>query len=160
MEWFFREQKEKIASISVDLSAETEVNWCPALGTVLANDEIIRQTATTFMTGPAIDFINKVFKNDKGESVAEEIVNYSKYKILFSFGNPDRGKKMLKIANSLSKKQQDNSIVTALHLGSSDQIYAFDPDYEQKQFLPIVEESKMLHQKVSALIKVSIDIDV
>ncbi len=120
---------------------------------------VIMALATTFMTGPAIDFINKVFKNDKGESVAEEIVNDSKYKILFSFGNPDRGKKMLKIANSLSKKQQDNSIVTALHLGSSDQIYAFDPDYEQKQFLPIVEESKMLHQKVSALYKVSIDID-
>ncbi len=120
---------------------------------------VIMALATTFMTGPAIDFINKVFKNDKGESVVEEIVNDSKYKILFSFGNPDRGKKMLKIANSLSKKQQDNSIVTALHLGSSDQIYAFDPDYEQKQFLPIVEESKMLHQKVSALYKVSIDID-
>lgn len=120
---------------------------------------VIMALATTFMTGPAIDFINKVFKKDKDESVAEEIVNDSKYKILFSFGNPDRGKKMLKIANSLSKKQQDNSIVTALHLGSSDEIYAFDPDYEQKQFLPIVEESQILHQKVSALYKVSIDID-
>ena len=43
-EWngFSEEQKEKILlQYRMTYLAETEVNWCPALGTVLANDEII-----------------------------------------------------------------------------------------------------------------------
>ena len=39
---FAKEQQEKILlQYRLTYLAETEVNWCPALGTVLANDEIV-----------------------------------------------------------------------------------------------------------------------
>src|SRR5690606_29058391 len=36
-----REKQRKLLKYRLTYLAETEVNWCPALGTVLANDEII-----------------------------------------------------------------------------------------------------------------------
>jgi hypothetical protein len=47
---------------------------------------VIMALVTTFMTGPALDLINYLFKS-KVVPDAEEITNQSKYRILFSFGN-------------------------------------------------------------------------
>lgn len=117
---------------------------------------VIMALATTFMTGPSIDLINKIFKDKK---IDEEIVTTNKYNILFSFGNPERGKKMLYIADSLSRTQQDSYTITALHLGASDKVFAYEDIYEQEQFLPIMDESKKIHRKVNALFKLSVDVD-
>jgi hypothetical protein len=67
------------------------------------------------MTGPALDLINYLFKS-KAVPDAEEITNQSKYRILFSFGNNEKGKSLLRLANSLTKKNKSNSTVTAMHL--------------------------------------------
>lgn len=117
---------------------------------------VIMALATTFMTGPSIDLINKIFKDKK---IDEEVITTNKYNILFSFGNPERGKKMLYIADSLSRTQQDSYTITALHLGSSDEVFAYEDIYEQEQFLPIMDESKKIHRKVNALFKLSVDVD-
>jgi Kef-type K+ transport system membrane component KefB len=73
---------------------------------------VIMALVTTFMTGPALDLIIylKAIVPD-----AEEITNQSKYRILFSFGNNER-KSLLRLANSLTKKNKSNSTVTAMHL--------------------------------------------
>jgi hypothetical protein len=55
------------------------------------------------MTGPALDLINYLFKSVVPD--AEEITNQSKYRI-FSFGNNEKGKSLLRLANSLTKKQK------------------------------------------------------
>jgi hypothetical protein len=65
---------------------------------------VIMALVTTFMTGPALDLINYLFKS-KVVPDAEEITNQSKYRILFSFGNNER-KSLLRLANSLTKKQK------------------------------------------------------
>jgi hypothetical protein len=65
------------------------------------------------MTGPALDLINYLFKS-KVVPDAEEITNQSKYRILFSFGNNEKGKSLLRL-NSLTKNKS-NSTVTAMHL--------------------------------------------
>ncbi|MHC5354341.1 cation:proton antiporter [Myroides sp. LJL115] len=117
---------------------------------------VIMALATTFMTGPSIDLINKIF-NDK--KIDDEVITTNKYNILFSFGNPERGKKMLYIADSLSRTQQDSYTITALHLGASDKVFAYEDIYEQEQFLPIMDESKKIHRKVNALFKLSVDVD-
>ena len=36
-----KKQQEILLQYRLTFLAETEVNWCPALGTVLANDEIV-----------------------------------------------------------------------------------------------------------------------
>lgn len=67
---------------------------------------VIMALVTTFMTGPALDFINFIFKNK--EAITPEIVlNENKYKVLISFGNNEKGKSLLRLANSLTKKQKN-----------------------------------------------------
>ncbi len=129
------------------------------LSTEIFTMMVIMALVTTFMTGTALDFIGFIFK-DKVTEVPQEIGTKSKYKILLSFATPERGKKLLQIANSLVKKQADNSIVTAMHLSLSTEIHSFDvKEHERKMLVPIVEESERLNQNMVSLFKVTNDID-
>ncbi|SEA81029.1 transporter, CPA2 family [Flavobacterium gillisiae] len=120
---------------------------------------VIMALVTTFMTGPALDLINYLFK-DKSLPDAEEIINHSKYRILFSFGNNEKGKSLLRLANSLTKKQKSNSIVTAMHLSLSDELHTFNMDEKEKDsFLPIFEESELLNIEIDTIFKATIDIE-
>ncbi|KAF2332635.1 cation:proton antiporter [Flavobacterium nitrogenifigens] len=129
------------------------------LSTEIFTMMVIMALVTTFMTGPALDFIGFIFK-DKATAVPEEIGTKSKYKILLSFATPEKGKKLLQIANSLVKKQADNSIVTAMHLSLSTEVHSFDiKEHERKMLIPVIEESQRLNQNVVSLFKVTNDID-
>lgn len=120
---------------------------------------VIMALVTTFMTGPALDLINFIFKT-KDVIVPEEVRKVDKYKILFSFGNSDRGKSLLRLANSFVKKENTESIVTAMHLTSSNELHTFDlEEQEKKSFTPIIAESKNLDQKIVTLFKASNDIN-
>jgi len=120
---------------------------------------VIMALVTTFMTGPSLDFINWVFKS-KSIDFPQEISEKSKYKILISFGNPDRGKSLLRLANGLTKKLKDNASITAMHLTSSNEMHHYNvEEYESESFAPIIQESKDLNQKIITLYKASNDID-
>ena len=120
---------------------------------------VIMALVTTFMTGPSLDFINRVFKS-KSVEVPQEISEISKYKILISFGNPDRGKSLLRLANGLTKKLNDNASITTMHLTSSNEMHHYNAEeYESESFAPIIQESKNLNQKIITLYKASNDID-
>lgn len=129
------------------------------LSTEIFTMMVIMALATTFMTGPALDLINYIFKT-KPTIIPEEISNKSKYKILISFASAEKGKTLLRIANGLVKKQTGNTVVTAMHLSLSSEIHSFDvKDYERDTFLPVISESENLNQKIITLFKVSNDID-
>ncbi|MFA9189001.1 cation:proton antiporter [Flavobacterium sp. FBOR7N2.3] len=129
------------------------------LSTEIFTMMVIMALVTTFMTGPALDFIDFIFKN-KATIIPEEISNKSKYKILFSFSTPEKGKKLLKIANSLVKKQPENSIVTGLHLSLSTEIHSFGvKDHERKMLTPVIKESERLEQNMVSVFKVTNDIN-
>jgi hypothetical protein len=120
---------------------------------------VIMALVTTFMTGPALDLINFIFKT-KDISEIEVIQTIKKYKILISFGNAERGKSMLRLANSLVKKEQKKSLITAMHLTLSNELHTFDlEEQEQKSFSPILLESENLNQEIVTLFKASNDID-
>lgn len=120
---------------------------------------VIMALVTTFMTGPSLDIINKIFKS-KDSLIPEEVTSPGKYKVLLSFKNKENGKSLLKITHSLVRKQPDNTSVTAMHLVSSEETYSFDnSDYEQEIFTPLIEESQGLNQPIVTLFKVSNDID-
>jgi Kef-type K+ transport system membrane component KefB len=120
---------------------------------------VIMALVTTFMTGPALDLINFIFKT-KDALIPSEIKNSSSYKILLSFGNNEKGKSLLRIANSLVKKQPDATNVTAMHLSLSDEMHAYDlEEYEKETFKPIVKESKLLNQKIATIFKATSDIE-
>lgn len=120
---------------------------------------VIMALVTTFMTGPSLDIINKIFKS-KDSLIPEEVTSPGKYKVLLSFKNKENGKSLLKLTHSLVRKQPDNTSVTAMHLVSSEETYSFDnSDYEQEVFTPLIEESQILNQPIVTLFKVSNDID-
>ncbi|MEO8517514.1 MAG: cation:proton antiporter [Flavobacterium sp.] len=120
---------------------------------------VIMALITTFMTGPALDLINYVFKS-KDVIVPDEVLHTDKYKILISFGNYEKGKSLLRLANSLIKKQKDISTITAMHLSVSDEMHSYNlEEYENETFEPILEESMMLNQEISTIFKATVDIE-
>jgi hypothetical protein len=119
---------------------------------------VIMALVTTFMTGPAIDLINYLFKT-KNTSFTKE-VRTTKFKILIAFGNSEKAKGLLRIAHSFVKKQKDNTNITALHLTLSDEIHAFTiEEYEKEVFKPIISESTVLQQDIGTIYKATIDIE-
>ncbi|SKC86045.1 cation:proton antiporter domain-containing protein [Ohtaekwangia koreensis] len=120
---------------------------------------VIMALVTTFMTGPVLDLINKIFKS-KEDAIPKEISSNGKYKILISFGNPERGRSLLRLANSFTKKLNGNAAITALHLSPTNELHSFNlEEYEQESFAPVIDESKHLNQKITTLFKASNDID-
>ncbi len=122
---------------------------------------VIMALVTTFMTGPTLNVINYIFKT-KDDTELEEISikNIKKYKVLISFGNNEKGKSLLRLANSLVKKQNEESSITAMHLTLSDEVHAYNlEEYEKDKFLPIIDESKILKQEISTLFQATVDIE-
>lgn len=118
---------------------------------------VIMALVTTIMTGPALDLINHLFKTEEIPDAGSPV---TKYKILLAFGNPERGKPLLRLANSLVKTMSDNALVTALHLSPSGELHHFNAEeYEKERFAPLVKESEKLNQKITTLFKASGDID-
>lgn len=118
---------------------------------------VIMALVTTFMTGPALNVIDFIFRKS---TVNRPQTDQNSYKILFAFGNPLRGKSLLKLANSFVKNQDDDSLTTALHLTLSTDVHSFNlQQYEDKTFASIVEEADALNQKLLTLFKISYDID-
>lgn len=121
---------------------------------------VIMALVTTFMTGPALDLINWAFKSKEVVIPKEVVEDSNKYKILISFGNNEKGKSLLKLANSLVKKQKETSSITAMHLSVSDEIHGYNiEEYEKETFVPIIEESKALNQEINTLYKATTDIE-
>ncbi|WP_297510742.1 cation:proton antiporter [Flavobacterium sp.] len=120
---------------------------------------VIMALVTTFMTGPAIDLINFIFKR-KEVFLPKDSIGEGKFKILISFGNNEKGKSLLRLANSLVKKQKENTNITAMHLSLSDEIHSYNlEEYEQETFAPIIAESKELNQEITPLLKSTVDIE-
>jgi hypothetical protein len=121
---------------------------------------VIMALVTTFMTGPALDLINYIFKTKDVIDPEIEQHKHERYRILISFGNNEKGKSLLRLANSMVKKQKESSSITAMHLSLSDEMHAFNiEDKEKNSFTPIVEESELLNQEITTIFKASIDIE-
>jgi len=128
------------------------------LSTEIFTMMVIMALVTTFMTGPAIDIINYIFKR-KDSLLPREISNRN-FKILLSFSNIEKGKTLLKLANGFVKKQNENTNITALHLSLSDELHAYNlEEYENDVFEPIIEEAKLLNQEITTLFKATVDIE-
>lgn len=120
---------------------------------------VIMALVTTFMTGPALDLINRLFKSSPDEATFEAKA-LSKYKILFAFGNPESGKTLLRLADSLTRRQKSNAVITAMHLSPVNDLNAYNmEEYEKESFSPVIAEAQHLDQQVSTLFKASSDID-
>lgn len=120
---------------------------------------VIMALVTTFMTGPALDIINFIFKT-KDAIIPSEVKRNSDFNILISFGNNEKGKSLLRLANSLIKKETDRANITAMHLTVSDEMHSYNlQEYENMTFEPIIKESKKLSQKITTIFKATNDME-
>ena len=119
---------------------------------------VIMALLTTFMTGPILDIVDRIFKYKKEED-SIEVSDQSKYKILINFSIPEKGKSLLKIANAFVKKDNENSLITGMHIVKSNEVehHSFN-DREDEFFEPLIEEAENLQQDVTTMFKVSTDI--
>jgi Kef-type K+ transport system membrane component KefB len=120
---------------------------------------VIMALFTTVMTGPCLNIINHIFR----KHTSEEFVipkDIGSFKILFSFSNPESGKKLLLLASSFVKKLNENASLTAMHLSLANELNQFNAaEYERESFAPVIEESKRLGQKMTTLFKETQDVE-
>jgi Kef-type K+ transport system membrane component KefB len=122
---------------------------------------VLMALITTFMTGPMLDLINWLMPEKKSEEEIQDSKQLStKYSILLSFGNAERGRTLLRLANSFIRKSPENASVTALHVSLSNDLNQFNAvEYERESFTPITEESQKLNMSVITMFKPTVDID-
>ena len=119
---------------------------------------VIMALTTTFMTGPILNLIDWIFKS-KQEKIPQEVGLINKFKILISFGNTERGKSLLRLANSFVRKLNGNAVVTAMHLSNGEHHQYNTEAYEEQSFAPVIKEAGQLNQSITTLFKVSGNID-
>ena len=121
---------------------------------------VIMALLTTMMTGPALDLINRIFRDDNNERLTEKVLQSMKYKVLISFGNPETGRSLLRLADTLTKKQSATVELITMHLSPASDIHRYNADeYEKQSFLPVLDESLALNRKIGTLFKASDDIE-
>lgn len=121
---------------------------------------VIMALFTTFMTGPALDFINFIFKSKKSSDEETHDNNDSKYRVLLSFDKPESGSTLLKLAHDFTNKMNGNKSITAVNIAPVDEMHAYDiNEYEDAQFKNVIETSHDLKLEVTTLFKASTDIE-
>jgi K+:H+ antiporter len=119
---------------------------------------VIMALVTTFMTGPALDFINYILPEKQSDSTNEETSNYKNYKILFSFGDVEHGKSMVRLANSFVNKNQNNTLVSALHMATSNELHQYNiRETERDSFKPIIREANKHNLPLQTYFKPTLD---
>ncbi|TDS17297.1 cation:proton antiporter [Sphingobacterium paludis] len=119
---------------------------------------VIMALATTFMTGPTLDFIDWLFRRKKGDTVIQKVTEH--FKVLISFSNPESGRALFRLAHNLSKTESENTQITAMHIVDSEKLHHYDTDQlEREKFEVLFEESKVLDRELTTMFKMSSDID-
>lgn len=119
---------------------------------------VIMALATTFMTGPALDLINK-FMPEKKEAHSGTL-RPDAYNILVSFNSPKKGVALLRLAYAFVKKTSENSSVTMLHLSPSNDINQYtEAEYERISFEPVKQEAGKLNLPVLTMFKPSSSVE-
>ncbi len=120
---------------------------------------VLMALITTFMTGPALDFIEWAASKRRYKGYGKKVIDSTKYRILISFGNPERGKILLRLANSLVRKLNDNAEVDVMHLAQTNEIHQFNiKDLETETMTPIKEEAWSLKQRITTIFRASNDV--
>jgi Kef-type K+ transport system membrane component KefB len=120
---------------------------------------VIMALATTCMTGPALDLIDK-FMPEKSADIRTSVLENFRFNILIAFASPQGGRKMLRLANQMIPREPENNYITALHLSPSSYLNQVNTDeYQDETFRPIREESDSLAVCVIKLFKPSHNIE-
>jgi hypothetical protein len=116
---------------------------------------VIMALVTTFMTGPALDLVEYIWPGKKDET-EDDRTGYKKFRILFSFGDAERGKSMVRLAHSFVNKSQENTQVAALHLAAPNDVLQNNlKEMERESFKPIRREANKQNLPIQTIFKSS-----
>lgn len=119
---------------------------------------VIMALATTCMTGPALDLIDK-FMPERKDKLKENVLETSGFSILVAFANPQGGRKMIRLANNFVETSSAKN-VTALHLSPSSYLNQVNTEeYQAETFRPVIEEAGKLDLPIISMFKPSHDIE-
>ncbi|MDU1903677.1 MAG: cation:proton antiporter [Dysgonomonas sp.] len=114
---------------------------------------VVVALVTTFMTGPLLNLIDWMYKDKPAEG---EAALQKDYKMLIAFDGSKMGAKLLMIANSFVRKNQNHSYIDMLHLSPGNNLYQYDIEEEERDiFQPILAKSEELHQPITPIFEVA-----
>jgi Kef-type K+ transport system membrane component KefB len=119
---------------------------------------VLMAIITTFMTGPALDLINR---SDRKRERARAAVatNSQAFKILLSFDAAEGGRKLLQLATQLMGKKQLNNQITAINLTYNPDITTAQIDeFEKESFSHIRDEAKKMKLQIDTRYQPVIDV--
>lgn len=120
---------------------------------------VLMALITTFMTSPSLHLIQYFYT--RKEKILLKGTSQKRFNILISFGKPEMGRALLRVAESLIKGRKRFSSVTAIHLTPNSSLlshYKLD-EYERESFTPVNDESRKLNISIKTKYKISDDID-
>ncbi|MDM1038083.1 cation:proton antiporter [Myroides odoratimimus] len=121
---------------------------------------VIMALATTFMTGPVLDLIAKIFGPLGDDEVKTVTPNLGKYQVSLFFEDKTSLAPLMRLASSFVGKNNADTGITAMHLVDSIEVNAFtSTEYENEIFEAVQEEATALDQEVQTYYKVSNDIE-
>ena len=117
---------------------------------------VIMALVSTFMTGPALSLIDRVFRGPADEAPAAPAPGW---RVLLSFGQPESGRRALRLLRQLAGGEHGRTEVTALHVTPSADVNPIDSHaFEREGFKPVLREADRLELKVHAEHHVSGDV--
>lgn len=120
---------------------------------------VLMALITTFMTGPALDLIQFLFKKSGAEQEQDELGS-GKFRILVSFGNAAKGRLLLRLASCFIRKETDPAPVALLHLSASTELHNFElEEQERRSFSPLKAEAEQLGVDIETIFKPSGDME-
>lgn len=121
---------------------------------------VMMALVTTFMTGPALNLIDRLMPEKQAIDDFQTSIESEKYSILFSFGNTLRGRKMLRLSSAFIKNSTKTSSITALHITSTNELNTFNlRDFERNNFAPIQAEAERLKIGYNKMFEAAVDIE-
>ena len=116
---------------------------------------VLMALVTTFMTGPALDAINYFFP-DKDSAATS---THALYKVLILFGPAAKGRKLLRLADQLTHKENVTASITTMHLTPSADINPNEAgNYEEESFRLVKQEADNLSIKIKTIYRATNDI--
>lgn len=111
---------------------------------------VIMTLATTFMTSPMLNVIDRIFKHNTNSSTQN--VSDLKYNILCFFENVSSGKRLLNLSNAFIKRQQQEANVTMMFLTSENSMAPENLEEEElHMFAGVRAESDRISQNFNPL---------
>lgn len=117
---------------------------------------VLMALVTTFMTGPALSLIERVFRKPEQDTAQPQ--GAVGWRVLLSFGQPESGRRALRLVRQLAGEDA-RAAVTALHVTPSGDVNPIDSEgFAREGFKPVLKEAQRLELDVRTEHRVSGDV--